>query len=38
MIEEGTTVLPGDKVAISEELKAGKGTYEKDGLFIENFI
>ena len=34
MIEEGTTVLPGDKVAISEELKAGKGTYEKDGEII----
>ena len=34
MIEEGTTVLPGDKVAVSEELKAGKGTYEENGEII----
>ncbi len=38
MIDEGTTVLPGDKVAISEELKAGKGTYEKDGEIIASMV
>ncbi len=38
MIDEGETVLPGDKVAISEELKAGKGTYEKDGEIIASIV
>jgi len=31
-------VLPGDKVAISEELQAGEGTYEKNGEIIASVI
>lgn len=34
MIEEGKVVLPGEKLAISEELRAGRGTYESDGDII----
>ena len=34
MIEEGRLVLPGDRVAISEELQAGEGTYEHSGDII----
>ncbi len=38
MIKEGSTVLPGDKVAISEELQPGEGTYEKNGEIIASII
>ena len=31
MIDEESIVLPGDKIAVSEELQSGEGTYIKDG-------
>lgn len=31
MIKEGKVVLPGDKIATTEELIAGDGTYEENG-------
>jgi exosome complex component CSL4 len=34
MIDEGTMVLPGDRLAAAEELQAGSGTYERDGDII----
>ena len=38
MLKEGTTVLPGDKVAISEELQPGEGTYERNGEIIASIV
>ena len=34
MMKEGTLVLPGDRIAISEELQSGEGTYEENGEII----
>lgn len=38
MIDEGHVVLPGDKLAITEELRAGKGTYEANGEIFSSII
>ncbi len=38
MIKEGSIVLPGEKVATTEELIAGKGTYEEDGIIRASII
>ncbi|MEM2715935.1 MAG: hypothetical protein QW762_04435, partial [Candidatus Thermoplasmatota archaeon] len=32
MIEEGSIVTPGDRVATTEELLSGEGTYEEGGV------
>lgn len=38
MIDEGSLVLPGDKLAITEELRAGNGTYELNGGIFSSII
>lgn len=38
MIDEGRVVLPGDKVAVTEELKAGDGTYEINGEIFSSIV
>ena len=37
MIKEGSIVLPGDMVAMAEELMPGKGTYQEEGV-IRSYI
>ncbi len=38
MIEEGTLVMPGDEIAKAEELMAGIGTYEDNGVIRSSII
>lgn len=38
MLKEGSLVLPGDKIAKSEELIAGEGTFEEKGDIIASII
>ena len=38
MLKEGSTVLPGDKVATCEELQAGEGTFESKGEIMASII
>ncbi|MCD6513037.1 MAG: exosome complex RNA-binding protein Csl4 [Thermoplasmata archaeon] len=38
MIEDGTLVMPGDEIAKAEELIAGEGTYEENGVIRSSII
>ncbi len=38
MIKEGSIVLPGDKIATTEELVAGEGTFEDRGDIIASIV
>ncbi|MBC7129284.1 MAG: exosome complex RNA-binding protein Csl4 [Thermoplasmatales archaeon] len=38
MIDEGSIVIPGEKVATTEELIAGNGTYEEGGIIRASII